>query len=161
MPGCGAGWDAMALARHGLVVTGLDLAPTAAARFREVREAAGLSGERVEIRVGDFFAFAPEQPFDVVWDYTFLCAIEPEQREAWAAKMHSLVAPSGELNTLIFPTAHITGERHGPPFQLVPEEVRALVLAHGFEMISLEPLPEPLSHPGRGGLEWLGRWVRI
>ena len=80
MPGCGAGYDVHCLAGAVDEVVGLDVAPTAAERFHAVRAEAGVPAERARIEVGDFFAFAPDAPFDVIWDYTFLCALEPSQR---------------------------------------------------------------------------------
>ena len=160
VPGAGSGYDAMALGRHGLQVTALDLAPTAGERLKRTRAAAGLSAERVTVEVGDFFEFEPEAPFDLIWDYTFLCALEPELRPRWAETMARLLAPGGELVTLIFPIVRITEDRLGPPFQLTPEAVRGALEPLGFEARHLAPVPHGLSHAGRRGKEWLGRWVR-
>lgn len=159
VPGCGSGYDALALAEAGLEVIGLDLAPTALERFHALRDARGIAPERARGVAADFFEWeAPEGGFDVVWDYTFLCAIDPSQREDWAAKMRAIVVPGGELITLVFPIERITGpDREGPPFQLKPGDVRAL-LEPEWEAVELAPVPKTLSHPGRVGLEWLGRW---
>ena len=43
VPGAGSGYDAIALARHGLKVTAIDLAPTAGQRLRTLRDEAGLT----------------------------------------------------------------------------------------------------------------------
>jgi len=161
VPGCGAGYDAMVLAQVSAQVVGLDLAPTAATRFAEVRAGAGKTDAEVRIEIGDFFAFEPEVPFDRAWDYTFLCAIPMERREDWAAHMTRLIRPGGELLTLIFPQKWVRGDgdRSSPPFRLMPDEVMAL-LAPTFDQVSLDPVPESQSHPGRAGLESLARWRR-
>ncbi len=157
VPGCGAGYDVLTLATEDREVIGLDVAPTAAERFRALREERDVPAERARVEVADFFAFAPEAPFDLVWDYTFLCAIEPSQRGAWVEKMDSLLAPEGELVTLIFPATDEPPFGAGPPFALPPEEVRALLSAR-FSPEVLEPVTH--SHPGRQGMEWLCRWKR-
>ncbi len=157
VPGCGAGWDVLTLAEGSRVVVGLDVAPTAAARFAALREARGVPEERARVVVADFFTYAPEERFDLVWDYTFLCAIDPSQREAWLEKVDALLSPAGELITLVFPATDEPPFGAGPPFALPPEEVRALVTRR-FEEIVFEPYPR--SHPGREGMEWLGRWRR-
>lgn len=160
VPGAGSGYDAIALARHGLSVTAMDLAPTAGERLRALRDEAGLDAAQLEVVVGDFFEYKPDAPFDVIWDYTFLCAIDPEVRGAWARQMSALLAPDGELVTLIFPIVRITQDRLGPPFQLTHEQVEVLLTPHSFHAAHLAPVPHALSHKSRRGKEWLGRWRR-
>lgn len=99
VPGCGAGWDALACAAAGRPTLGIDLSATAVARCRE-RQAAdvrtrGLPPSALDFRVADFFAFAPRQPFSVVWDYTFMSALRSDAWPRWAATMWRLVAPQG------------------------------------------------------------------
>jgi methyl halide transferase len=153
VPGCGAGYDAMALARRERFVVGLDLAPTAAVRFEEERQRAGVPRDRVEIVVGDFFEYRPEAPFDLIWDYTFLCAIDPSLRSRWAEKMDELLAPHGELITLLYPTSDAPAQ--GPPFLIEPEAIRTL-LAPRWVATQLAKVKH--SHPERRDREWLGRW---
>ena len=95
--------------------------------------------------------------FDLIYDYTFLCAIEPARRAHWRDRVHSLLAPNGELLTLIFPTAPPHGEPGEPPFLLTPKMVQAL-LEPLFEPIELSPAAESVS--SREGREWIGRWRR-
>ena len=158
VPGCGSGYDVFQLAKSGIKATGLDLAPTAAKRFSTVREEYGLSASEADIQTGNFFEHQPAQPYDLVWDYTFLCALQPEDRRSWAEKMRTLIAPDGELVTLIFPIRPVRENDAGPPFQITPDLVKNLVEGL-FEPIYLEPVVA--SHPGREGLEWLGRWRPI
>ena len=65
-----------------------------------------------------------------------------------------------ELITLIFPIVRITQDRLGPPFQLTPEQVTALLTPLGFAAVHLKPVHHTLSHKARRGKEWLGRWRR-
>jgi len=160
VPGAGSGYDVLALAGAGFDATGLDLAPTALKRFEELRAEAGLGEDEARVVLGDFFAYQPPQPFDVIWDYTFLCAIQPSQRPAWVETMAGLLAPQGELVTLIFPVnpddpTPSTDEDAGPPFRMHPEVVKTLVSGH-FELIELVTVTR--SHPGREGKEFLARW---
>ena len=53
------------LADRGHDATGLDVAPTAARRFAELREEAGLLAECARVVVGDLFAHAHAAPFDL------------------------------------------------------------------------------------------------
>lgn len=154
VPGCGSGYDVMTLARAGWSATGLDVAPTAAERFRRVREDAGVDEEHAEIVIESFFEWDPPKRYDLIWDYTFLCAIEPETRGEWADRMANLLDPDGQLVTLIFPVDP-SWDPDGPPYPMSPELVTAL-LEPRFERIELFEVEE--SHPGREGKEWLARW---
>jgi hypothetical protein len=115
-----------------------------------------------EVIEADYFSYAPELPFDLLWDYTFLCAIDPGRHRAWARRAGELLRPGGELIALIFPVPSPPGQlgpgpHEGPPFPLDPYRVREL-LVEDFEEISLAPASH--SHPKRAGREWLGCWRR-
>ncbi len=163
VPGAGSGYDALALEAAGWEVVALDVAPTAARRFEALRDAHGVSAERARVEVADFFTWEPAGRFDLVWDYTFLCAIDPSTRGAWARRMWELLAPGGELVTLIFPifdladgADHRDGEA-GPPYRMHPEIVRRLVSERFDEVALWEP---ESSHLGRAGKERVARWSR-
>ena len=157
VPGCGAGYDVFTLASDEREVVGLDIAPTAAERFEALRRERGIAAERATIVSADFFAFDAE-PFDLIFDYTFLCALDPSVRPTWAKRVDALLADGGELVTLIFPAVAEPPLGQGPPFPLHPADVRGLLEPIGFEAIELAPVTR--SHPGREGLEHLGRWRR-
>lgn len=154
VPGCGSGYDALALAKAGYNVTALDLVDLAVSRFRSLRDAAGLSKHQAEAHHADFFAYTAETPFSLIWDYTFLCAIPPHLRQAWAQQMAQLVAPTGEVITLIYPIR--PEDDAGPPFAMSPQLVREL-LSPFFEEKAMYPVPR--SHPARQGREYLARWT--
>jgi hypothetical protein len=156
VPGAGSGYDVLCLASDKREVVGLDLAEGARRRFETLRAEAGIPAEQARVVVADFFDWQPDEKFDLIWDYTFLCAIEPELREAWARRVDELLAPNGELTTLIFPVVD-KDPAEGPPYAMSPELVRGL-LEPIFEPILLEPTDE--SHPGLEGKTWLGRWRR-
>ncbi len=152
VPGCGAGDDLITLASPERHVTGLDLAPGARAAFyRRYPEAAS----QVDYVIGDFFSYEPQAAFDLIWDYTFLCALDPADRGAWANKVASLLKPGGMLATLIFPIIEAPAEYTGPPWPMSLDLVEQLVMPR-FERI--ESSDVELSHPGREGKECLALW---
>lgn len=151
VPGCGAGYSAAALASPERRVTGLDLAPSSAARFAEVSARSGVQ-HFVEHVVGDFFEVALGAPFDLVYDYTFLCALPLALRPAWAARMAELTRPGGTLLCMVFPIITPPAGYEGPPWPLHVHEVRAL-LADTFDVVS--ETPQERTHPGREGKECL------
>jgi hypothetical protein len=156
VPGAGSGYDVMTLATSQRRVVGVDVAPVAAERFEQLRQGHP-HAEHMDYRVDDFFEFDPGASFDLMWDYTFLCALEPDMRPRWAARVDELLADDGELVALIFPVDPVPLNPGGPPHPMTPELVTDL-LRPWFEPRVLEPVQR--SHPGRAGKEWLGRFRR-
>lgn len=157
VPGCGSGYDVLTLAGGGITTLGIDLAQVAVQRFEALRCQAGLSARLAQCRTADFFVEPFAEPFDLVWDYTFLCALDPAQRPAWAKRMAEVIASGGELLTLLFPVDAGRDPHEGPPYALNPDQVESS-LAPYFARASLAPAS--LSHKARLGREWLGRWRR-
>ncbi|KAF8066261.1 HOL3 [Scenedesmus sp. PABB004] len=166
VPGCGRGWDVFALAAAGAApAVGLDLSEHAVAAAAAARAATlgarpdGAAG-RAELAAGSFFEYSHPsgQPFDLGFDYTFLCALHPGMRTDWAAAWARLLRPGGELVTVVFPCGPgPAGAPADPPWQVSPELYSQLLLPAGFERVRLERVPAELSHRGRAGREWLGR----
>ena len=124
----------------------MDIAPTGvAAAATYIAEATG--GSDVEgqasVQEGDFFgaevATSLGGQFDVIYDCTFLCAIQPDQRAAWADQMNALLSPEGELSTLIFPNGPLGST--GPPFTINQELVASLLGPLGFVAVESEEVP--------------------
>lgn len=160
VPGCGSGYDVFALARAGFKAHGVDIAPTAAQRFEMLRQQEHLGPAQAMIHTGNFFEAEGLGRFDVIFDYTFLCAIEPDRRPDWVARMIELLKEDGELWTLIFPVdpddpTPSTSEDDGPPYRMHPAVVAEL-LEPRFEKVELRA--PAASHPGREGKEFFARW---
>jgi hypothetical protein len=87
--------------------------PRRAVRGRAVRDAAPRPGG-----------------FDLIYDYTFLCALDPRERARWAQTMRRLLKPGGgELITLIFPIGDYAG---GPPHAMSQALVEGLLKQEGY-----------------------------
>lgn len=154
VPGCGTGYDLATLAREDREVVGIDLSEDARAAF--FASHSELPGE-VVYEVADFFEYDPLEPFDFVWDYTFFCALDPEQRTAWAEAMERLVKPNALLATLLFPFEEPLSDREGPPWPINTELVRSFIESTFEEVEVREP---EHSHGGREGRERLALWRR-
>ena len=150
--GCGRAYDAIELARAGLSVTALDIAPTAckAARALVAEEADREVASRVDVVEGDFFAH--DRAYDFAWDCTFCCALPLDLRERWAERYSGMIQPGGMLICLVFPIvpAGHPMTRGGPPFPMTVDAVRALLEPKGFTMEEVrDPLPQDVKHrPG-------------
>jgi len=85
----------------------------------------------VTFKIADFFTFSvPEGGFDLVYDYTFMCALPPALRADWGARLRQLVKPGGYLIALAWPIDG--GRTDGPPYSVsVAAYEEALGLAAG------------------------------
>jgi SAM-dependent methyltransferase len=154
VPGCGTGYDLATLAREDREVVGIDLSDDARTAF--LAEHPSLPGS-VVYEVTDFFSYAPARGFEFVWDYTFFCALDPDQRSAWSQTMKRLVEPAGVLATLLFPFEDPISDRAGPPGPINTEMVRSYV-EDAFEELDTAEVEQ--THPGREGKERLALWRR-
>ncbi|KAK2021182.1 S-adenosyl-L-methionine-dependent methyltransferase [Colletotrichum zoysiae] len=99
---------------------------------------------------GDFFsdswlgAWGRGEAFDLIFDYTFLCALPPTARPLWAARVAALLGPAGRLVCLEFPSGKPLS-LPGPPWGLTPEVYLALLSRPG------EPLEFSPSSPTQAG----------
>ncbi|RAL12426.1 thiol methyltransferase [Aspergillus homomorphus CBS 101889] len=120
VPGCGKGYDVVMLALHGFDAYGLEVSATGVSVAKQYAESELASPQaynrgaawvdcqpgKVEFIQGDFFKRDWEKPglkFDLIYDYTFLCALHPSMRSQWAARMADLLIPGGQLICLEFP----------------------------------------------------------
>lgn len=145
--GCGRGYDALALARAGWQVTAIDgvadLEPLLAPQLR------ALGGTFL---VADALAYTPEQPFDLVFDHTFFCAIDVAQRAAHGALTRRALRVGGLCAALVFPVGKPHAEG-GPPFGFDARDF-SRALGADFELLLDEPVTA--SAPGR---PWPERWA--
>jgi SAM-dependent methyltransferase len=121
VPGCGTGHDVRALARRGLEVVGLDVAPLALERAA-VHAAAG--GETYVL--GDLFDLPAELrgAFDGVFEHTCFCAIDPAWRANYVTAVASALHPGGRLLAVFYADPGQDGA--GPPFGCSATELDGL-----------------------------------
>lgn len=177
VPGCGRGYDVAALASEKRLAIGLDISEVAVQTARDyissLPKEQCLNEENAVVECKSYFDMNVEDPaelFDFIYDYTFLCALDPSVRVEWAKQTAKLLRQGGELITLIFP---IRGQDNlGPPFSVSMEGVRDLLEPVGFECLELELLPPELCHRDRDGSAHtdprfngartaVGRWKKI
>ncbi len=159
VPGCGTGYDVLALAQAGHRATGLDLAPTAKARFEALRASTSLTEEQARVELGDFFTTLFPERFSLIWDYTFFCAIDRSLRAAWERRMHELLDDRGELVTLLYPveSPETRPDEMGPPFRIDLDVFEAM-MQERWRRVSLKAVT--VSPEARRGREWIARWSK-
>ncbi len=139
VPGCGRGYEVIRLAQLGHDVTGIDIAPSAIQALDEGLRAADAKATAV---CTDLFSFYPEQPFDLVYEQTCLCAIEPHQRSDYEQQLWQWLTPGG---TLLFSMMQ-TGEQGGPPYHCELMEMRALFHEQRWQWEEKAPFVIPRGH---------------
>lgn len=126
VPGCGSAWDVLFLAQSGWDVTGIDFSGEAVAAARAV-----LGDYAGRVRQADVFTAIGGEPFEVVYERAFLCALPRRMWGDWSRRMGELVAPGGELAGFFYFDA---GDR-GPPFPLHSRDELDALLAPAFERV--------------------------
>ncbi|MFY0606639.1 MAG: SAM-dependent methyltransferase [Cyclobacteriaceae bacterium] len=97
IPGAGSGYEAGYLWNLGFINTHiLDISRTALANFTSTFDAF----PREKIHHDDFWDHTGQ--YDLIVEQTFFCAIDPKLREAYAEKVHSLLADKGKLVGLVW-----------------------------------------------------------
>jgi SAM-dependent methyltransferase len=149
IPGCGTGYEVRAFAERGHDVLAIDFSDAAldAAR-RELGKLASL------VRKGDFFSLQAD-PFDVVYERAFLCALPRSLWTEWARRTAELVRPGGELAGFFY----IDDNQHGPPFGIAPSQLNSL-LTKNFQLNEELPIPAEQSLPVFKGKEVWQVWER-
>ncbi|KAJ6189588.1 hypothetical protein N7519_004496 [Penicillium mononematosum] len=177
VPGCGRGVDVLLLASFGFDAYGLEYSAAAIeackkeendnASWYRVRDQTVGTGKVTWIQ-GDFFDDAwlekigvPLNGFDIIYDYTFFCALDPSMRPKWALRQTQLLSPSpaGNLICLEFPR-HKDPQSAGPPYTSSSEAYMAH-LSHPGEEVPYDNgvvKHEPLRAPSKDGLERVAYW---
>jgi cyclopropane fatty-acyl-phospholipid synthase-like methyltransferase len=126
VPGCGHGWEVVALAAQGVKVTGIDYAPGAIAACRTMLQSEGLEAELMQ---ADVLQWQPAVPADLVYEQTCLCALHPDHWQHYAAQLHAWIRPGGRLLALFAQTLAeeaAQGFVKGPPYHCDIHAMRAL-----------------------------------
>lgn len=149
--GAGRGHDALALARAGHPVLAVDLVADLASSLGPAL--ASLGGRFwVGDALSDEFLGSLEREglapasgcCGFIFEHTFLCALDPRQRPAWARLMRRLLQSGGRLAALVFPIDK-PYEQGGPPHRLETAHIAAL-LGPEFHL----ELDRPALHPAAG-----------
>ncbi|MBK1883259.1 methyltransferase domain-containing protein [Luteolibacter pohnpeiensis] len=133
VPGCGAGHDCRWLAEiPDCEVSGFDIAPLA------IEEARGLDvAEKVSYRLYDFLNPCPDdtEGFDLLWEHTCFCALEPSMRDGYLKTAATLLKPGGRVAGVFFINPEMDEGEQGPPFKISVEELKSAWDAAGFEIL--------------------------
>ncbi|HUQ26334.1 MAG TPA: methyltransferase [Burkholderiales bacterium] len=149
VPGCGSGYEVRAFAERGHDVLGIDFSDAA---LENARRELGELADRV--RKADFFQLA-EEPFDLVYERTFLCALPRRLWPDWARGVARLVRPGGRVAGFFF----LDDNERGPPFGIDAARLNEM-LGKSFEKAEDAPIPAEQSVPVLAGKEVWQVWKR-
>ncbi|HJO08942.1 MAG TPA: methyltransferase domain-containing protein [Verrucomicrobiota bacterium] len=148
VPGCGRGHDARALTKAGWDVTGLDIAPSSVPLAKRLADEEGFL---IDYCVGDFLSDEPHQPFDLVFEHTFFCAIPPFRRGDYVQALRRWLKPGGLYLAVNYMITEDNGE---PPFSSSAAELDER-FGEAFELLRRST---PRSYESREGKELMSEW---
>ncbi len=153
VPGCGSGHDVRALSTRENHVLGIDLAPSAI----EKASAFPKFGNE-EYQLADLFALPSEWNgrFDVVFEHTCFCAIDPALRGDYLEAITRLLKPGGRFIAIFF--LNPDNDDEGPPFPVSVEELEER-FGRSFA-VEREWIPAR-THLGREGRELMRVLIRL
>ena len=116
VPGCGRGHDASAWAKAGFETTGIDLSNLALSDARQEYE----SLPSLVFLPGNFLEDEPNEPYDLIFEHTLYCAIDPARRAEYAEAVDNHLKPGGHFLAIhfLFPLSE-----EGPPFGASQQEI--------------------------------------
>ena len=120
IPGCGNAYEAEYLSEKGF--TNIDLLDISTELMNQL-EYKFKDDPNINLINRDFFSYNPETKYDMIFEQTFFCALDPVLRENYAEKMSELLNPDGRLAGVLFDRDF---EFEGPPFGGSEEEYRKL-----------------------------------
>ena len=148
VPGCGRGHDARALAMAGWNVTGLDIAPSSIPMAQQLATDKGLD---IDFLLGDFLSKKPAIQFDLIFEHTLFCAINPNRRRDYVKAIQQWLKPNGHYLAVNY---IITDDDEEPPFSTSAEELD-IKFRPCFNLIKRWT---PRSYENRTGKELMNLW---
>lgn len=130
IPGCGNAYEGAYLMEQGFQNTYLlDYSPTALNNFKKLAP----NFPEKQIICGDFFNH--QSQYNLIFEQTFFCSLDPKIRDKYALHMSSLLKPRGKLVGVLFNTPLNT---ENPPFGGSAEEYANYFRPY-FSDVSIEP----------------------
>ena len=125
MPCSGRGYDAILFSEFGFEVTAIDFSEKALESLHEPAAAT----PALNVLHADMFAMGVTHAaaFDLLVEYTCVCAIDPARRAELVDVMAAMLVPGGHALLLLFP---VDGRPGGPPFAIDVEEWNAMMSLH-------------------------------
>ena len=130
--GCGNGHDALEFAKYNNDVYAVDFAEQA---LNNLNEASNKNRLMINLVNEDIFNLRNNYDtfFDLVFEYTCFCAIDPERREEYFDVVHGILKKDGLLFAIFIPLDKEIN-RDGPPFGVDLKQIKKMI-SNKFEII--------------------------
>jgi len=138
VPACGCGHEVVTLCEQGYVVTAIDFAPSAIETLNTKLHQKGL---RADVIQADLLAWEPTQAFDIVYEQTALCALEPALWHNYADRLYQWLTAEGILLGLFMQT----DREGGPPWHCAIESLKEVFPATRWHWPSQQD--QRITHP--------------
>lgn len=135
IPGCGSAYELKFLSDAGWDATAIDFSSAAVATAR-----AAVGKWQARVVEADFFAWAPAQPLELIYERAFLCALPRTMWDKVAARWAELL-PQGALLAGYFFFDHAA---KGPPFGIDEARLQSL-MAPFFERLDDAPASDSIA----------------
>ncbi|MBU1680068.1 MAG: methyltransferase domain-containing protein [Bacteroidetes bacterium] len=111
--GSGKGYDAMQASKKGFCVTAIDFSDEAISTSTALAEQENVKIDFINM---DLFELSnTDLKFDLVYEYTTFCAVDPRRIEELLKNFNAVLNPGGRFISVLFP---IDGRIGGPPFSI-------------------------------------------
>lgn len=146
VPGAGRGYDAHFLTKQGAHVVAVDISAGALAAAKRSHPQS-----KVQWLQADVTQLPPGPSYDLVWEYTCFCALNPDLRKAYFQSLTAVLKPAGRYFGMVF--EQVPDPDDGPPFAICVDALRQLLRDH-FGEPSLEPATARSVKARRGNEIW-------
>lgn len=141
--GCGNGHDAIEFSKYGNNVHAVDFAKEPLENLKQEAFSRKLD---IKLICKDIFSLNVKYPecFDMVYEYTCFCAIDPKRRVEYFNVVHSILKQGGLLFGIFIPLDKELSD-DGPPFGVNIDTILQItenkfnVIENSFSALSIEP----------------------
>ena len=142
--GCGNGHDALEFSKYKNEVYSVDFSTEALKNLKDKSEDKNL---KLHLINQDIFALPDlyKNYFDMIYEYTCYCAIDPNRREEYFEMVHTILKKGGLFFGIMIPLDKEMYNEEGPPFGVSINQVLTLisgkfeVVSNNFSEFSIEP----------------------
>tara|TARA_B100000287_G_scaffold395538_1_gene410457 strand:+ start:535 stop:1140 length:606 start_codon:yes stop_codon:yes gene_type:complete len=142
--GCGKGHDAIEFSKYQNDVHAVDFSEEA---LKDLKQRASNENAKINIHNKDIFLLpnSHEDFFDMVYEYTCYCAIDPDRRADYFSMVHSILKKNGLFFGIMIPLDKDVYNDEGPPFGVSIKQIEELtasyfdIVENQFSKYSIEP----------------------
>jgi len=142
--GCGKGHDAIEFSKYNNDVHAVDFSIEA---IKDLKSRSKAQDVKVSLHNKDIFLLADSHKgyFDMVYEYTCYCAIDPDRRADYFSMVYEILEENGIFFGIMIPLDKDIYNEDGPPFGVDMKQIKTLtsglfeIVTNEFSDYSIEP----------------------